>query len=292
MAKTASGIWRRLLFASDFSDAAHAATQEVCAVASRLGAQVTLANVQPSSVRTWMSSKLEERHRLDRLDLIAERFHEQGVSTETRVITLPDIGRALVDLSATENADVVFLAGSEPTLRLRRSTVISVLRHSTRPVWVSKPRGPLPRRIACGVDGSESSCRALRLAVQLRDAFDTQLTAVYAVGNPEFNPLGMTDAEQDALTAAHRARAVEQIQDFVAACGVQDVDIRCISGPPVAVLKAFVMEEEVDLLLLGRTGVRGVRRLVLGSTTEELAQKPVCSVIVQGEAGEPDLMGR
>lgn len=274
--------WRKLLFASDFEDAATSAVDEVIPLAKALGAHVALTHVQSSALKSWGSSRLEERHRAERLELLADRLRRQGVPASARLSTEPNVAAALVAMAKLESADAILLGPSQPGQLLRGSTVESVVKVAEHPVWVCRNQA-LPRHILCGVDGSVSCAQALVLATKLRDSLGARLSVVHAVGNPDFNPLGMAPQEEARRTEEHRERSAEAMRRFVAAAGVTDVEVRCIWGRPAAVLLAVAQEEEVDLTVVGRTATKGLKRMVVGSTAEDILQNCTGSVLLLGE---------
>lgn len=280
--------WRRLLFASDFSGASQAAVDEVILLAKRLEVEVTVANVHTSHWKTWISSRLEDRYRAERLELLAERLRAHGVTARSLLATEGDVRHGLVGLAEFERADLVVVGSSgKPPTPLRRSTAEHLVRRAKQPVWVSKALRSPPRHVLCGVDGSAASREALLVADALRRCLDVRLSAVHAVGNPAFNPFGLSRQEVERRTSAWRTTVEDEIRRFVETSGVTDVDVRFLWGDPAAVLCAVAEEEEVDLIVAGRTGKGGLRRMVLGSTAEQLLRRPCCSLLLLGEGHDP-----
>lgn len=276
-----------MLFASDFSEECQDALEEVAHLARALDSEVIVANVQASPWRAWFSSRLEERHRAERLELVAQRFEQAGVSARARFIADGEVSRALVGLAEYENADLLVVGSSgRASSPFRRSTAEQLVRRARIPVWVSKCRGRKPGNVLCGVDGSEASRQALLLAAKLARALGGHLSVVHGLGNPPFNPFGLSAEEVAERTAAYRAETQAKMDGFVAKAGLPD-KARLLWGEPHAALCAYALEEKVDLIVAGRTGKGGLRRLVLGSTAEQLVRHPCCSLLLLGEGQDP-----
>lgn len=112
------------------------------------------------------------------------------------------------------------------------------------------PRRPFPSSIAVGVDGSESSRRALAVAEGLADRLDVPLRALHLAGGHDPSPLP-DDLELE----------VEEIHQHVT---------------PADALCARVTN--TDLLVVGSRGLRGVRSL--GSVSEAVAHRSPASVLI------------
>jgi nucleotide-binding universal stress UspA family protein len=114
----------------------------------------------------------------------------------------------------------------------------------------SDARRPFPGSVVVGVDGSESSRRALAVAWGLADRMGVPLRSLHLAGDHGGRPL------PDDL-----GFAVEEIHQHVT---------------PADALCARVTE--VDLLVVGSRGLRGVRSL--GSVSEAVAHRSPASVLI------------
>jgi len=112
------------------------------------------------------------------------------------------------------------------------------------------PRQPFPRSIAVGIDGSECSHRALTVAQELADRLGVPLRA-YRVG----------DAHGRQPLCGDPELGIEEINQHVA---------------PADALCARVTD--VDLLVVGSRGLRGLR--ALGSVSEAVAHRSPASVLI------------
>lgn len=280
--------WRKLLFAADFSESSRAARDEVTDLALRFDAEVIVTNVQPSPWRAWVSSHLDTRHRADRLELLAEKLRHAGVRARARFVADGEVAGALLGLAEYEGADLIVLGASErPVGPLRRTTAETLVRHARIPIWVSQGQGASAKHVVCGVDGSSASRQALHLAEDLRRALQAKLTVVHALGNPRFNPLGLSASEVAERTQEFRADAQAHMDAFVRDAGLRNQEVLLLWGEPAIVLCAVAEEERASLIVAGRTGKGSVRRLVLGSTAEQLLRRPCRSLVLLGEGNDP-----
>lgn len=149
-------------------------------------------------------------------------------------------------------------------------------------------------RLVVGVDGSESSARALRWAVDEARLRDAALDVVYVFAyTPSwhvyaYSEIGMDprlpppDPEEEERIATERAR---QLVDRMLA----EVDVEGLTVTPRVVhdrrpARALVESARgADLLVVGSRGRGGFAELLLGSVSHQCALHAPCPVVIVGE---------
>ena len=166
------------------------------------------------------------------------------------------------------------------TEKVLRSTRVPVL---TIPPLVREPGPPLYKTILCPLDFSDSSLRALEYALSLAQEANARLVLLHAIedvpGDAGVAALGLLSVrdyyqqiEQDAFTRLKSA--------------VPD-DARVWSRPEERVVKGraykeilkMVVDEGVDLVVMGVQGKGIVDRFVFGSTTHRVIREAGCPVL-------------
>jgi nucleotide-binding universal stress UspA family protein len=138
------------------------------------------------------------------------------------------------------------------------------------------------RRIAVGVDGSESSAAAVKWAVRLAKATGAQVIAVYAVDIPVYFP--EPEELPFVLDDEWRAGMKSEFEDrWCKPLKVGGVRYRAImeDGRAATVIAEVAEREKADVIVVGRRGRGGVAELLLGSTSHELvlhSRQPVLVV--------------
>lgn len=144
----------------------------------------------------------------------------------------------------------------------------------------------IPRRILVATDFSEGSKQALSLAGTLADRLDATLTLVHV--------LDINSTSTTILTPHHASgnlqsellqEAGESLRSFLEAN--RDVlDPRVLEAPVLlqigdasAELVKAAHETAADLLVLGRHGYSGFRRLLMGSVAESVVRTSPCPVL-------------
>lgn len=135
------------------------------------------------------------------------------------------------------------------------------------------------RRILVGVDGSDASAKAARLAAEIAMRFGAQLTLAYVVPKLLLPPdaYGLTVADVD---QGHRDYANALLADAMAKLG--DAGARMeplvLSGSAAETLAEAAQASDVDLVVVGSRGRGAVARVLLGSVADRLVHicaKPV-----------------
>lgn len=141
------------------------------------------------------------------------------------------------------------------------------------------------RRILCPVDFSPQSRRALEHATALARWYEADVTALYvhpfAVGAaaelpylPPPRPVSSTERQQlvarmrEFVTPAREAGVVVQVQ--------------MLEGSPATAIELEAEERDVDLIVIGTHGRKGLERLLLGSVAEGLLHRAPCPVLTVG----------
>lgn len=138
------------------------------------------------------------------------------------------------------------------------------------------------KRILVGLDGSESSLRAMALASEVARRFEAKLTLVTVVP-PLLLPndayaVGVSDIEQE-----HRRHAERIIHGSAAKLsdGGKGADQAIVFGAPAESLAELALSDDVEMVVVGSHGRSMVARMLLGSVSHRLlhiCEKPVLVV--------------
>ncbi|MBU1424858.1 MAG: universal stress protein [Gammaproteobacteria bacterium] len=137
------------------------------------------------------------------------------------------------------------------------------------------PGGRL-ERIMVATDGSEFSAGAVQTAVELARATGARL---YITGIAVYNPEYASTVPGIEQTALAKARADVAAAVAVAA-DLNHVEVVVESADPYLGIVEAAEEYNVDLIVMGRRGIRGLARDVLGVATARVIGHAPCSVLV------------
>jgi nucleotide-binding universal stress UspA family protein len=140
------------------------------------------------------------------------------------------------------------------------------------------------RRMLVAIDGSEGSLKAAKIAIALASQQGAELLAAHVVDDEvvrEFcRGLAKDEKETRQNLTANGRKYIAEIEKL----GAQSsVGVRGLVeyGTPHEVLLKLAEKEKIDLLVIGKIGRRGLRRVLAGSVTRrviDLADIPVLVV--------------
>ena len=219
---------------------------------------------------------------------VAEKARARGVDYETETLQ-GDPAETIVDY-AERGLDLVVVPtrGRSGFHRyLLGSVTEKVVQLSSVPVLTLRTGGDARVRfpyenVLLATDGSAAADRAADSAIDLAGSLDATLHVLSAI---EEAPLGLDDRSEDAgeefETAAHEA--VAGAASDAAARGIDDVVEQVVEGSAYDRIREYVDRRDVDVVVLGTTGERGLDEILLGGVTEKLVRSsPVPVLTVRG----------
>jgi nucleotide-binding universal stress UspA family protein len=136
-------------------------------------------------------------------------------------------------------------------------------------------------RIVIAVDGSDEARRAARRGLRLARAFDATVD-VLAVVEQKALRLTETSAEKTRLRERGEA-ALAEIEDLASELGYP-VTTNLVEGTPAVQISEYADERDADLIVVGRQGLTGLGRRLLGGVTEQVLHRTDVPVfVVPGE---------
>jgi nucleotide-binding universal stress UspA family protein len=138
-------------------------------------------------------------------------------------------------------------------------------------------------------DGSELAIAALRDALPVLASADrVVILTVESVVDPDHQTgTGFTmsptssDGEEQIETTGDRA-AKKILDDTLAALGLEDAELMAKPGTPGEMICEVAASMHADVIVIGTNGRSGLRRAVVGSTSDHVVRHAVCPVLVQG----------
>lgn len=141
------------------------------------------------------------------------------------------------------------------------------------------------KHIFAGVDGSDTSARGLRFAIERAKRHGATLGVGYvmnrtAVAIAMSNPYGYVDPAP--MLDAIDEQADDLLESSVALARAFDVPVTSVKleGPPAEAIVERAKESRVDLVVVGTHGRHGVGRLLIGSVAEGVVRTCTTPVFV------------
>lgn len=138
-------------------------------------------------------------------------------------------------------------------------------------------------RIVIAVDGSEEARRASRRGLQIAQAFDASITVLYVIDQKARR---LTESSEEKTRLRERGeKAITEIEDLASDLG-QSVTTELAEGRPTSQICECATEQDAGLVVVGRQGLTGVSRRLLGGVTEQLLHRSDCPVLVVPGGGQ------
>lgn len=133
--------------------------------------------------------------------------------------------------------------------------------------------------VLVGTDGSETAATAVEHAVSLADGIDDTVYVLSVYESAE-RPLTFgADSVGDVEAAVERTAS-----EMAAHAGEATVEGAVRQGRPADELLEYAAEQDVDAIVLGRSGRSGLADQVLGSTVDRVTRNAAVPVVVVPEA--------
>ncbi len=137
-------------------------------------------------------------------------------------------------------------------------------------------------------DGSQGVDEAINCAVALAKRFDARIHVLFVVELPRFQEYGTGIALAHLVKALGEAgeQIVSETAKLIRESGVLAVQEALAEGEPAEEIIKYAQSHDIDLIVMGTHGRRGLGRVFLGSVAEEVVRSsdvPVMTVRMKEE---------
>jgi universal stress protein E len=286
------------LASGELSPETQAAIQQALELAIHAGGTVSFCAALDVSPQTESLIEQDHQKSLRTVEDVASELLDNVVATAAgRGVTADKIVRLgapadeLARTASTGKYDLIVVGTrrqNSATRLLFGSTSQKLIRAAPCAVWVVKPEEVREiREIAVATDLTESSIPVLRSAIDAARALAAKLYIVHVVDVGQLSYLLVAGIPGEEIAAARvrlrdeaEARLNQQLSMTDFRTLPHGILVEVLEGSPNEVITKFIVDREVDILVVGSHGRRGISRLVLGSTVERLLPEIHCSAIV------------
>ena len=132
-------------------------------------------------------------------------------------------------------------------------------------------------RIVIAVDGSDEATHAARRGLELARVFDATVTVIHVV---EGKALQLTRTGDEKTQVRERGQAcLTEIEELASEID-HPVSTELAEGKPAIQISELAAERDAGLIVIGRQGMTGVRRRLLGGVTEQVLHRSDVPVFV------------
>ncbi len=297
--------FKNILLICNFDTKQHMAVDRAVSLAGQNKARLTVFTVvKELPENAWMAItamppqelfELVIKDRQEKADSLVADMGRQGLDARSLVVTgtpfLEIIRQVLRD-----KHDLVILAAEGKggiKKRLFGSTSMHLMRKCPCPVWVVKQVQTRPyARILAAVDPTTSGTESdslnpliLQLAGSMasKEAGELHVIHVWHLFGERYvlRIRGMTEEEIQKAREQERLRHRKYLNSLLEQVDVTELKphLHLIEGDPVERIPELVMEQGIDLLVMGTVCRTGVGGFLIGNTAEEVLNQIDCSVL-------------
>ncbi|MEU2912747.1 universal stress protein [Streptomyces massasporeus] len=140
-------------------------------------------------------------------------------------------------------------------------------------------------RVVVGVDGSPASHAALRWAVHHARMVGGTVEAIYVWDTPSARGWSGPAVDPDFDLEQARERFAQELRTVFPGEQPPRLQEHLVQGDPSEAL--IQASEGAELLVVGRRGIGGFARAMLGSVSQRCAQHAACPVVVVRQENDP-----
>jgi nucleotide-binding universal stress UspA family protein len=277
-------LLEKILFATDFSQAADSALQMAISIAKTFKSELILIHVLPEIKDSPLASDRVVGSAAKRLKEIQDTINRNGISVSEPITPFGSAFDQIIQCANNYDVNVIIIGSGEKTRGDKFPlgiTAEKLIRHANQPVWVvKKGASPTIKKILCPVDFSEPSHRALTNAIQLSRNFHTDL-AILTVIEPLQSVYGKKIDTSGDIQKIYAKNQNIQFAQFLRDFDFDNVSWNKVTrqGAPDQEILKQIWDTKPDLLIMGSEGRTGLARLLWGSVAEKVIREMPCSVI-------------
>lgn len=267
------GKLEKLLLATDGSQFSEGAIREAITFAAKCSSTLyALSILETNPEYETIGSDVFEKEEAEvtaHLESVRERASQEGLACETIFLHGAEPHQQIVDTAIEKKVDMIVIGrrGRKGLMKVLMGEVASkVIGHAPCKVLVVPRAAKIEyKTILVATDGSDHGNAAVTEAIAIAKRCGSNLLALSA----------MRDETEREEAAALSGRAVEMAQkEGVSAEAVTP------TGRSFNVIVETAGGRGVDLIVMGTYGKTGLRKILMGSSTEKVIGKTGCAVLV------------
>jgi len=137
-------------------------------------------------------------------------------------------------------------------------------------------------RILVGYDGSDNATRAVQKAITIAKESGGELSVVVAANTlgypPRYRDRYYSDFRK--ITLHHSKEQLSRALETAKLGGVASAQGKVEEGQPADAILTRAVDVSADLIVVGRRGLGGVQRFLLGSVSSSVVIHSTCDVLV------------
>lgn len=136
------------------------------------------------------------------------------------------------------------------------------------------------QKILVAHDGSKSSDKALKKAVEMAVNFNASLTVLAVI--PELYLTELSDVDRNHIFEALSRETSEAMEKIRKSLSGKSIEVKTLirQGDPAEKILETAQKMKVDLIITGSHGRHGTKKFLLGSVSSKIVDYSKCPVLV------------
>ncbi len=205
----------KILFPTDFSPSSRTAFETLNILKKIYNIDLSLIHVLISSWNDLASNDFYQIEVMQRLEVWQKEFGHAN-NPKKLYLEIGNAAEAIIQTANNQKIELILLGGKSSNQQGRYktgATVEAVVRYARQSVWIAT--STVLSKVICGVDGSVSSAKALKKAIELCQNFSAKLCVVSVISSLDFNPLAITDKEIVSAEEKFRKQTIQTMRAFI-----------------------------------------------------------------------------
>jgi nucleotide-binding universal stress UspA family protein len=143
-------------------------------------------------------------------------------------------------------------------------------------------------KILLGTDGSANSRKALAFAVEMASQYDSQLYVLHVIptmGIPVevleyLSAEDIDDSPASFYLEKIGQKIIQQSENECKITGCKNVHTIVLRGDPADKIIEVAKDKQIDIIILGSRGLRGIKGRLLGSVSRKVSHASECSCLI------------
>lgn len=145
------------------------------------------------------------------------------------------------------------------------------------------------KHIQVAVDGSKEADMAFHKAISVAKHMHATLEILHVIDTRSFQNVSSFDSAMVEQVSNDAKIKMEKYYQEAVDAGVAEVHYSIEFGSPKTIIgRDFPKQHDIDLIVVGATGLNAVERLLIGSVTEYVTRTANCDILVVRQVAKSD----
>jgi universal stress protein E len=274
----------QILLPVDLRESTNTLVKSVIEVALIFKSKVFILAILPEEAKSKSLEPIIKERVIEKISQLTSTLTDKGIKVAGFEIKYGRPVDNVLELSEELEADLIFLAPhffKAPKQGELGVYTDKIIRHSKIPVWVSNTLEPTKiSKVLCPIDLSQVSARALKKAIILAELLGAELH-ILSVFTPLERLSVWIDADIEAENKLSREAYLKEVKIFLSKFDLESVNhtIKISDGIPSNTIIKFVAKNNIELLVMGVTGLNRFTQALIGSVTQDVIRAVSCSFV-------------